>query len=47
VLQGGLIDSKTASATQYCINMLILDAIPLFKALYAAVDRLFGTPSPP
>ena len=39
-MQGGLIDHKTRNSTQYCINLLILDAIGLFKALDGAVERL-------
>eukprot|EP00288_Rhodomonas_lens_P016222 CAMPEP_0177697420 /NCGR_PEP_ID=MMETSP0484_2-20121128/4504_1 /TAXON_ID=354590 /ORGANISM="Rhodomonas lens, Strain RHODO" /LENGTH=459 /DNA_ID=CAMNT_0019208457 /DNA_START=32 /DNA_END=1407 /DNA_ORIENTATION=- len=39
-LQGGLIDVKTRNAVQYCINMLIIDLMPLFNALDLAMTRI-------
>eukprot|EP00286_Rhodomonas_abbreviata_P028213 CAMPEP_0181313098 /NCGR_PEP_ID=MMETSP1101-20121128/14065_1 /TAXON_ID=46948 /ORGANISM="Rhodomonas abbreviata, Strain Caron Lab Isolate" /LENGTH=355 /DNA_ID=CAMNT_0023420025 /DNA_START=218 /DNA_END=1282 /DNA_ORIENTATION=+ len=39
-LQGGLIDSKTRNSVQYTINLLVIDAIPLFNALDLAMERV-------
>ena len=38
-IQGGLIDIKTRAAVQYTINLLLLDAIPLFGTLRTAGTR--------
>jgi hypothetical protein len=39
-IQGGLIDPKTRFSVQYVINLLLLDAVPLFLALRTAADRI-------
>jgi hypothetical protein len=35
-------DGKTRCSVQYVINLLVLDAIPLFKAVDLAMDRIRG-----
>jgi hypothetical protein len=42
IRQGGLMDGKTRCSVQYVINLLVLDAIPLFKAVDLAMDRIRG-----
>jgi hypothetical protein len=38
-------DGKTRCSVQYVINLLVLDAIPLFKAVDLAMDRIRGAVS--
>ena len=35
-------DGKTRCSVQYVINLLVLDAIPLFNAVDLAMDRIRG-----
>jgi hypothetical protein len=39
-IQGGLIDPKTRSSVQYAINLLLIDAVPLFGAIAKAARRI-------